>query len=60
MQSRSQGRAVNVVTVYGLDAKGWEFKSEYGQEFSPHIIQFGSGAHQTSYPMGTKDKAAGT
>jgi hypothetical protein len=44
-------------SVYQL-ATGWttegsKFESRWGQEFSlPHVNQIGSGAHQTSYPMG--------
>jgi hypothetical protein len=50
---------------------GWttersEFESRWGQEFSLlHVVQTGSGVHQTSYPMGAGGsfpggKAAGT
>jgi hypothetical protein len=35
-------------------AKGSEFESRWGQEFSfLHVVQTGSGAHPVSYPMGT-------
>jgi hypothetical protein len=38
-----------------------EFESRQGQEFSLlHVVQAGSGAHPTSYPMGTGGKSAGT
>jgi hypothetical protein len=34
--------------------EGSELEFRYGQEFSLlHIVQTGSGAHKTSYPMGT-------
>jgi hypothetical protein len=37
----------------GWTAKGSEFESQWGQEFSLlHIIQTGSGIHPASYPMG--------
>jgi hypothetical protein len=40
--------------------EGSEFESRWGQEFSLlHVVQTGSGVHQTSYPMGTGGKAAG-
>jgi hypothetical protein len=36
--------------------EGFEFKSQYGQEFSlPQVVQTNSGAHPTSYPIGTWD-----
>jgi hypothetical protein len=35
-------------------AEELEFESQYDQQFSLlHVIQTGSGAHPTSYPMGT-------
>jgi hypothetical protein len=49
----------------GWMTEGFEFKSQYGQEFSlPHVVQTDSGAHTTSYPIGTwalslERKAAG-
>jgi hypothetical protein len=40
-------------------AEGSEFESWRRQEFSLlHVVQIGSGAHLTSYPMGTGGKAA--
>jgi hypothetical protein len=45
---------VGIVTGYGLDDRGVEVESQYGQEFSVlHVIQTGSWVHPTSYPMGT-------
>jgi hypothetical protein len=47
----SRGSVVGIATGYGL---GLEFESRYGQEFSLlHFAQTGTGAHSTSYPMGT-------
>jgi hypothetical protein len=42
-------------------AIGWttersEFESLYGQEMSLHVVQTGSGAHPTAYPMGKEVK----
>jgi hypothetical protein len=62
----SRNSSVGIGTGYGLDARmfGILFPAEAGN-FSPrHHIQIGSGAHPTSYPMGTRgsspgDKAAG-
>jgi hypothetical protein len=37
----------------GWTAKGSQFKSRWGQEFSLlHVVQTGSEVHPTSYPMG--------
>jgi hypothetical protein len=45
---------VGIATGYGLDNRGSEFESQWGQEFSVlHLIQTGSGVHPTSCPMGT-------
>jgi hypothetical protein len=50
----SRDSTVGIVTGYGLDAKGSEFESRWRQEFSLlHVVQTGSGAHPTFYPMGT-------
>jgi hypothetical protein len=49
-------------SVYRL-ATGWtteksEFESRWGQEFSLlFVVQTGSGAHPTSYPIGTGDSS---
>jgi hypothetical protein len=45
--------AVGIVTGYGLDDRGSEFESRWGQEFSLLHVQTGSQVHPTSYPMGT-------
>jgi hypothetical protein len=50
----SRDTAVVIATAYGLDDRGVEFESRWGQGFSLlHIVQTGSGAHLASYPMGT-------
>jgi hypothetical protein len=60
MSGVSRGRSVGIVAGYGMDARGVEFESLYGQEFSPlHIVHTGSGAHPTSYLMGTRGYSAG-
>jgi hypothetical protein len=51
---RSRDSVVGIATSYGLDDKGSEFESRWGQEFSLlQIIQTGSEVPPTSYPMGT-------
>jgi hypothetical protein len=61
----SQDSAVGIALATGWTTKGSEFKSCWGQDFSSlHVIQTSSGAHPTSYKMGTRasfprDKAAG-
>jgi hypothetical protein len=45
--------AFRITTGYGLDNQGFEVRVPVGQEFSLlHVVQTGSGAHPTSYPMG--------
>jgi hypothetical protein len=57
---KSRDSSVGTATGYGLETKGSEFESRWGQEFSLlHVVQTGSGAHSTSYPMGIGGKAAG-
>jgi hypothetical protein len=42
------------VSFKSLLTEGSEFESLRGQQFSLiHVVQTGSGAHPTSYPMGT-------
>jgi hypothetical protein len=50
----SRDSAVCIATGYGLD-DGWvRVRVPMGQEFSLlHVVQTGSEAHPTSYPMGT-------
>jgi hypothetical protein len=44
----------------GWTTEGSEFESRQGQEFSLlHVVQAGSGAHPTSYPMGTRGSFPG-
>jgi hypothetical protein len=50
----SRDSVVGIATSYGLDDRGVEFESRYGEEFSLlQIVQTGSEVHPTSYPMGT-------
>jgi hypothetical protein len=62
----SQGSAVGIATGYGLDSRGFGVRVPVGARFPPlHVVQTGSGAHPSSYPMGTGcsfpgGKAAGT
>jgi hypothetical protein len=43
---------VGIATGYGLDDRGVEFKSRYGQEYSLlYVFETSSGAHPASYPM---------
>jgi hypothetical protein len=54
--------AVGIATGYGMDGRGIEVRVPVGsKEFSLlHVVQNGSGAHSTSYSMGTAGKAVGT
>jgi hypothetical protein len=47
--------AVGIATAYGLDDRGVGVRVPVGvKNFSlVYIVQTGSGAHPTSYPMGT-------
>jgi hypothetical protein len=59
--NRSQDSSVGIATGYEL---GSEFESRLGKEFFLHVVQTGSGAHPSSYSIGTGgfflgDKAAG-
>jgi hypothetical protein len=36
-----------------------EFEARWGQEFSLHVVQTGSGAHPASYPVRTGDSFPG-
>jgi hypothetical protein len=50
----SRDAEVSMATSYGLDDRGSEFESRYGQESSLlHVVQTGSGVHPTFYPMDT-------
>jgi hypothetical protein len=50
----SRGSSVGIATVYGLDDREVGVLVPVGSVFSLlHIVQTGSGAHPTSYPMGT-------
>jgi hypothetical protein len=45
---------VGIATSYWLDSEGSEFESRWDEEFLLfHVVQTGSGAHPTSYPVGT-------
>jgi hypothetical protein len=55
-----RGIAVGIATAYWLDDRGVGVRIRVGSEFSLlHIVQTGSGAHPTPYPMGTGGKAGG-
>jgi hypothetical protein len=42
------------ITLLPMPNEGSEFESRWGQELSRlHVVQTGSGAHPTSYPIGT-------
>jgi hypothetical protein len=44
----------------GWKTEGSEFESPWGREFSLlHVVQAGSGAHPTSYPISTGGSFAG-
>jgi hypothetical protein len=50
----SRGSAVGIATAYGVDDRGGGVRALVQSEFSLlHIVETGSGAHPTSYPMGT-------
>jgi hypothetical protein len=63
----SRDSVLGIETVYGMDDLGVEVRVpvESRKEFSLlHVVQTGSGAHPTSYPVGTggsfpKGKAPG-
>jgi hypothetical protein len=63
----SSGGSVGIALGYGLDDRGFRvrFPAGAGNFSLYHRVQNGSGAHPTSYPMGTRDsfpgaKAAGS
>jgi hypothetical protein len=50
----SRGSVVGIATGYGLDDRGVGVRVPVRPEFSLlHVVQTGSGAHPTSYPIGT-------
>jgi hypothetical protein len=50
----SRGSVVGIATGYGLDDQGVGVRVPIGSEFLLlHVVQTGSEAHPTSYPMGT-------
>jgi hypothetical protein len=55
----SRDSAAGIATGYGLDDKGPDFESLWGQEFSLHLVQTGSEAHPASNPMGTEGSFPG-
>jgi hypothetical protein len=58
--TESRDSVVGIATGYGLDDRGVGVRVSVGQDFSPlHIVQTGSGAHLTSYPMGTRGSFLG-
>jgi hypothetical protein len=54
---RSRDSPVGIATGYGLDDREVGVRVSVGaRNFSLlHVVQIGSGAHPTSYPMGTGD-----
>jgi hypothetical protein len=53
---KSQGKSVSIVSDYGLNDRA--LIPSRGKGFSSSLcIQTSSGAHQASYPMGTRGKA---
>jgi hypothetical protein len=44
---------VGIATAYGLDCRGVAFRVQVRVKNFLHVVQIGSGVHQTSYPMGT-------
>jgi hypothetical protein len=52
---RSSGSSVSIVSGYGLDYREIDFRSPAeARDFSSNLcVQTGSGAHSTSYPLGT-------
>jgi hypothetical protein len=59
--STSWDTSVGIETGYELEDRGGpSFDSRWGQEFSLlQVVQTGSGAHSTSYPMGTEGSYPG-
>jgi hypothetical protein len=56
----SQDSAVGIPTGYVLNAKGSEFESRWGQDFSLlRAIRTISEAHPTSYPLDTEGSFSG-
>jgi hypothetical protein len=54
----SRDSSVGIAT--GWTTEGSEFESWWVQDFSPlHVVQISSGAHPTSYPMGTTSSFPG-
>jgi hypothetical protein len=52
VSSKNRESAVGIVTGYGLDERGVEFQSRWGQDFLLLlVVQTGSGAHPESYPI---------
>jgi hypothetical protein len=52
--AQSRVNTLRIATDYGLDDRGVEFESRWGQEFLfLRIVQPDSGAHPASCPMGS-------
>jgi hypothetical protein len=55
----SWDNVVGIATGYGLDDHGSGFESQWGRQFSLHVVQAGSGGHPTSYIMCTGESLPG-
>jgi hypothetical protein len=53
-------KGAGIATGYGLDDRGVGVRVPIRAKFSyPHVVKTGSGAHPTSYPMGTEGSFSG-
>jgi hypothetical protein len=60
MSSYQEPRQLSGITLgYGLDDRWFESRQGLGNFSLHHRVQTGSGAHPTSYPVGTKDSFPG-
>jgi hypothetical protein len=60
MAKKSRDSSVGIALSYGLDDRGSRFRFPAGAgNFSLHRVRNGSGAHQASYPVGTRDSFPG-
>jgi hypothetical protein len=61
IRSKSRDSSVGIALDYGLDDRGSRFQFPAGAaNFSLHYrVQNGSGAHSTSYPVGTRSSFSG-
>jgi hypothetical protein len=61
MNAKSRDSSVGIAVGYGMDYGGSRFRvPAWAGNFSfHHRVQNGSGAHQASYPMGTRGSFPG-